>query len=230
MSAIAGAWDRLSRHSNDALAAMAERMADAMGGPCRPGKNLWRDASQGVGLAHRPLSAVDRAPIANQPLFSSCGRFVVVCDGEIYNAGELAGELRAAGRQFPGSSEAEVIVEGAAAWGVEAMARRLDAALAAALWDRERGILYLLRDRLGLCPLYWARGGGTFLFASELKALRACPTFKAELDRDVLAAYLRRRSIPGPYTIYRGARMLEPGAILTLKTGGDPEISRYWSL
>jgi asparagine synthase (glutamine-hydrolysing) len=230
MSAVAGVWDRSAGQSRETLAGVADAMANTLRDRGPDGGELWCDAGAGIALAHRQHALTDRWPAARQPLISSCGRFVLSCDGEVYNASELIPELRAAGREFPGLSDMEVIVEGAAAWGIETTARRLNATFAAALWDRELRVLHLFRDRLGMRPLYWAHSGNLFLFGSELKALRACASFEAELDRDVVVAFLRRRCVPGPYTIYRGARMLELGAILSLKADGDHVIRRYWSL
>ena len=230
MSALAGVWDRRAELSRDALTGIADAMANTLRVRGPDGGNLWSDTVAGIALAHRQLSVADRCPPASQPLVSSCGRFVLSCDGEVYNADELRTALRAAGRQFSGLSDIEIIVEGAAAWGIEATAQLLNAEFAAALWDRELRVLHLFRDRLGARPLYWAHSDNLFLFASELKALRACASFQAELDRDVVAAYLRRKAVPAPYTIYRGARMLEPGAILTLGAEGEHAIRPYWTL
>ena len=121
-------------------------------------------------------------------MVSSCGRFVISYNGEIYNAADLRPELETAGRRFRGHSDTEVIVEGAAVWGVEATVKRLIGMFAMALWDRRERVLYLVRDRLGIKPLYWADFNGRVLFGSELKALRAEPNWSPELDRGALAA------------------------------------------
>ena len=192
--------------------------------------NLWTDVSDGIAVAVRAGEGADRYPPATQALVSACGRFVLVCDGEVYNADELQAALRQAGREIPGRSDLEVIVEGVAAWGIEATARRLNGAFAAAVWDCKTKTLYLFRDRLGMRPLYWAMAGQAFLFASELKAFRACRFFQTELHRDIVAAFLRRRCIPGPHTIYRGAWKLEPGSVLSLEEHGEPVVRNYWTL
>lgn len=190
----------------------------------------WTDTAAGVALIQRGGALADRYPPPTSLLQSSCRRFVLACEGEVYNASALAAELRQAGRVLAGQSDLEVIVEGTAAWGIEATARRLNGAFAAAIWDCQSRSLHLLRDRLGMRPLHWAATPAAFLFAAELKALRACRLFHAELDRDIVASFLRRRCMPGPHTIYRSARMLEPGAILSLAGEGEPVIHRYWSL
>jgi asparagine synthase (glutamine-hydrolysing) len=230
LSAIAGVWDRRAQRPQDALTGAVDIMANAMRARGPDGGDSWCDAAAGIALAHRRLLVTDRFPPANQPLVSSCGRYVLSGEGEVYNADELIPELRAAGRLTAGASDAHVMVEAIAAWGLEATLRRLNAMFAAALWDRKRRVLRLFRDRLGMRPLYWTEVGSLFLFASELKALRACADFAPALDRDAVAAYLRRRCVPGPHTIYRGVRMLEPGSILTVDAKAEPDIQPYWSL
>ena len=176
--------------------------------------DIWLDPEAGLALGHRRLSIIDLSPAGAQPMVSSCGRFVISYNGEVYNADELRPELEAAGRRFRGHSDTEAIVEGAAVWGVEATVKRLIGMFAMALWDRRERALYLVRDRLGIKPLYWAEFDGRLLFGSELKALRADRSWAPELDRDALLSYLRFGYVPAPDTIYRGVHKLPPGTIL----------------
>ena len=99
---------------------------------------------------------------------------------------------------------------------------------AIALWDRRERTLTLIRDRLGIKPLYWAKFGDLFLFGSELKALRAHPGWTPQIDRNAVAAFMRHNYIPAPHTIYEGVHKLEPGSILTLPWRGEPRITRFW--
>jgi asparagine synthase (glutamine-hydrolysing) len=163
-------------------------------------------------------------------MISSCGRFVISYNGEVYNAAELRPELEATGRRFRGHCDTEVIVEGAAVWGIETTIRRLIGMFAIALWDRRERVLHLIRDRLGIKPLYWANFDDRVLFASELKALRADTGWTPMLDRDSLAAYVRFAYVPAPHTIYRGVRKLPPGTILTVRERGTPQFASFWSL
>src|SRR5262249_53448600 len=137
--------------------------------------------------------------------------------------------LRAEGRAIA-DPEITVLAEGAAAWGVNEILRRVNGAFAGALWDREQRRLHLFRDRYGARPLYCAETNGLCLFASELKGLRASPYLTAQLDLDSLAAYLRWRSVPTPNAIYRGVRQPSPGTSLILSTGGDARIETFWSM
>src|SRR5665213_1808213 len=115
-------------------------------------------------------------------MVSSCGRFVLSYNGEIYNGEDLRPELLSAGRRFRGHSDTEIIVEGFAVWGVEATITRLIGMFAMAIWDRQERTLILVRDRLGIKPMYWASFGDLILFGSELKALRAHRGWQPELD------------------------------------------------
>src|SRR5262249_36449830 len=113
--------------------------------------------------------------------------------------------------------------------GIEPTLKRMIGMFAIALWDRRDRTLTLIRDRLGIKPLYWAKFGKLFLFGSELKALRAHPGWSAKIDRNAVAAFMRHSYIPAPHTIYDGVHKLEPGSVLTLPWQGEPQISRFWN-
>ncbi len=230
MCGVAGLWDRRMASSAEALTAAASRMAEVLHHRGPDDSGVWCDGPAGLALGHRRLSIIDLSPAGAQPMVSSCGRFVLSYNGEVYNADELRAELRAAGRVFRGHSDTEVILEGMALWGVEGAVRRLNGMFAMALWDRSERRLYLIRDRLGIKPMYWGEFGGIFLFGSELKALRAQGGWPVELDRDSLVSYLRRRYVTGLRSIYRGVGKLPPGSILTLAVDRPPEIHAYWTL
>jgi asparagine synthase (glutamine-hydrolysing) len=230
MCGIAGVWDRHQQSAPDALAATVSAMTQTLVHRGPDAGDLWIDPEVGLALGHRRLSIVDLSPAGAQPMISSCGRFVISYNGEVYNADELRRELAAAGRRFRGHSDTEVVVEGAAVWGVQATVERLIGFFAMALWDRRERVLYLVRDRLGIKPLYWADFDGRVLFGSELKALRAEPSWSPELDRGALAAYLRFGYVPAPHAIYRGVKKLPPGTILTIRPDRPPATAAFWSL
>ena len=230
MCGVAGIWDRRQMRAPAAVAAMVEAMTETLRHRGPDEGAVFTDVGARLALGHRRLSIVELSAAGAQPMISSCGRFVISYNGEVYNATELRPELEAAGRRFRGHCDTEVIVEGAAVWGVEPTIRRLIGMFVIALWDRRERVLYLIRDRLGIKPLYWANFEDRIIFGSELKALRADTGWTPALDRDSLAAYLRFAYVPAPHTIYRGVRKLPPGSVLTVRERGAPEIASFWSL
>ncbi len=206
--------------------AMAHAMAGTLvhRGPDDAG--VWTDDRAGIALGFRRLAILDLTPSGHQPMESRDGRWMVVFNGEIYNHGELRSRLEPV--EWRGHSDTEVLLEAVARWGVERALASFDGMFAIALWDRVERTLYLARDRIGEKPLYWSMSGGTLLFGSELKALKAHPAFDATIDRDALAAYLKLGWVPSPHTIYAHARKLPPGSMMAVK-GTDHVIRPYWS-
>ncbi|MDP7045146.1 MAG: asparagine synthase (glutamine-hydrolyzing), partial [Alphaproteobacteria bacterium] len=230
MCGFAGFIDLARRTPEETLLARAEGMAARLYHRGPDGDGVWADAAAGLGLGHRRLAILDLSPTGHQPMTSSDGRYVIAYNGEVYNFLELRAELEAEGMTFRGNCDTEVVVEAIAAWGLEAALGRMTGMFAFALWDKAKRTLCLARDRLGIKPLYWGRCGDHFFFASELKALRAHPAWKATVDHDALAAYLRFGYVPAPRSIYAGVSKLEPGTFLTLYEEGEPKIRRYWDL
>lgn len=213
----------------DRLAAMAGALAHR--GPDADGS--WIDPAAGVALGHRRLSIVDLSASGAQPMSSANGRWVTVYNGELYNTAELRAEVEKANPEvaWRGHSDTEVMLEAIALWGVNSAIAQCDGMFALALWDRQERRLWLVRDRLGIKPLYWARlPDGALLFGSELRALRSHPSFAAEIDPNAVAAYLRSACIPAPHTIYRHVHKLPPAHILHVGTRDEPTISCYWDL
>ncbi|WP_404385128.1 asparagine synthase (glutamine-hydrolyzing) [Caenispirillum salinarum] len=233
MCGIAGFLDRSTRHGELELRGRAAAMGRTLLHRGPDGGDEWTDAEAGIALAHRRLAIVDLSPAGHQPMVSADGRLVVSYNGEVYNAPELREELEAAGvGPFRGHSDTEVIVEGCRLWGVEATARRLIGMFAFAVWDKATRCLWLVRDRLGIKPLYWAHFGGLTIFGSELKALRAQADWTPEIDRAALAAYMRYGYVPSPGSIYKGVNKLPPGHILCVRPDAEkqPELSAFWTL
>jgi asparagine synthase (glutamine-hydrolysing) len=228
MCGIAGMIDRRAATSPESLQQIGRAMSDTLlhRGPDAGG--VWTDAAAGVALGHRRLSIIDLSPGGAQPMMSANGRYVISYNGEVFNFLELRAELERQGATFRGGSDTEVIIEGAARWGLAATVQRLIGMFAFALWDRETRTVSLVRDRLGIKPVYYLASETLFAFGSELKALRACPGWSASLDRDALAGYLRVGYVPQPFSIYREIRKLPPGTILTLAPGKAPSIEPFW--
>lgn len=194
---------------------------------------VWVDAERGVGLGHRRLSILDLSPQGHQPMASASGRYVIAYNGEIYNFAQIREQLCAEGKghQWRGHSDTEILLAAFDAWGVEATLQKVVGMFAIALWDREARSLTLARDRIGEKPLYYGIVCGQFVFASELKAIRAVADGDLQVDCDVLAEFMRFGYIPSPKSIYAGISKLAPGHVLTVRSVSDIGTPQaYWSL
>lgn len=228
MCGIAGLLTFDSAISRQQLHGIAESMGTSLRHRGPDDEGIWIDPEAPVALVHRRLSIVDLSPAGHQPMISSDGRFVITYNGEIYNHEEIRPELLARGIRFRGHSDTEVMLEAFAAHGIETTVKRLIGMFALAVWDRRERTLTLVRDRLGIKPMFWAKFGGTFMFGSELKALRAYPGWSPQINRNAVASFMRFNYVPAPHSIYDGVQKLEPGSILTLPWGREPQIAKFW--
>ena len=209
--------------------AASERAVRAMGralahrGP--DGEGHYFDGP--LGLAHRRLAVIDLSPAAAQPMASADGRFVLSYNGELYNFRELRRELEAKGWRFRSHSDSEVVLLALAEWGSGAI-ERLNGMFALALWDRAERRLLLARDRYGIKPLYYSRGAGALLFASEIKGILAHGGRAAEIDLEGMAEYLGFQNFFTDRTLFRDVRILPPGTLLTATGDGTVRTTRYW--
>src|SRR3984957_19287603 len=233
MCGIAGLLDPNASTSADRLGALASTMASSLEHRGPDAGGLWTDADAGVALGHCRLAVIDLGPGGAQPMVSSGGRWVITYNGEIYNHPDLRHRLELAGTRFHGTSDTEVLVAAVERWGIDRAFDACEGMFAAALWDRNERALHLLRDRFGEKPLYYGWVGTVFEFGSELKALATLPGFAPELDRAAVSSYLRSNCIPAPDTIWRAARTLLPGHLVTLGESSVPGVLPrqrcYWS-
>ena len=230
MCGIAGFWQD-STLGDDELRVLAQRMADCLRHRGPDDDGTWADPAAGLALGFRRLAILDLTPEGRQPMLSASGRFVMIFNGEVYNFARLRAELEPLGHRFRSHSDTEVMLAAFEQWGVAAALPRFIGMFAIAAWDRRDRILYLIRDRLGIKPLYYGWSGGALLFGSELKALRAHPRFQGEIDRDSIALFLRHNYIPTPRSIYTAFHKLPAGTFLALHAPGesDAEPQVYWS-
>ncbi len=189
----------------------------------------WLDVHAGIALGHRRLSILDLSSLGHQPMHD--GRYVVVYNGEIYNYRTLRKELINFGYKFKGGSDTEVILAAVLEWGVEAAIKKFVGMFAFALWDKRERVLYLVRDRLGIKPLYYGWINESFVFASELKAIMAFPGFNASINRKALALFMRYNCVPTPSSIFKNIFKLEPGHIAKINSTrkSNFQLMEYWS-
>jgi len=216
MCGLAGLFDPENKLSNSELLAVVTRMGETLVARGPDDQGAWADETTGIALSHRRLAIIDLSPEGHQPMRSACGRYVIVFNGEIYNFQVIRSELEELGHRFRGHSDTEVMLAAITQWGLTGAVPRFNGMFAFALWDIKNRQLSLARDRIGKKPLYYGRQGHAFLFASELKALKAYPGFEVGVNRDALALYMRYNYIPAPYSIYRGIYKLLPGTILII--------------
>lgn len=206
------AWsENLPRHLEAQGQALAYRGPDA--------GQIWCDPEAGIGLSHRRLAILDLSPLGVQPMRSHCGRFVICYNGEIYNFAELRAELEALGHRFKGSSDTEVMLQAIATYGLEESLSKFAGMFAFALWDQREKKLFLVRDRLGIKPLYYTQTPQGLAFGSELKALTCLPDFDRQIDPAAVSCLLQHIYIGGELAIYKNTHKLKPGHLIEL----DPE-------
>ncbi|MEX0383605.1 asparagine synthase (glutamine-hydrolyzing) [Spiribacter pallidus] len=229
MCGIAGCWGGVPAETT-----IAERMACRIETRGPDDTGVWADDGAGLALAHQRLAILDLSPAGHQPMHSPCGRHALVYNGEIYNHRDLRRELEKEGGAFDwrGHSDSETLLAGLRHWGVQGALERVNGMFAFALWDASERTLFLARDRMGEKPLYYGRSGDTFLFGSELKALKAHPNWQGDVDRDALALYMRHNYIPAPWSIYRGIAKLPPAHYVVVREDGRDvrEPVCYWDL
>lgn len=231
MCGIAGFLSRQPA-SEGAMSEWLQQMGRTLSARGPDDAGQWLDADAGLGLAHRRLTIMDLSTAGAQPMRSACGRYILSYNGEIYNHADLRARLQAAGLApaWRGRSDTETLLACISAWGVIGALASSIGMFAFALWDMEKRTLTLARDRAGEKPLYYGWQGDHFLFASELKALRAHPGFVGGVDRDALALFFRHNYIPSPFSIYSGVRKLIPGTLLTVSVANpEPVETVYWS-
>jgi len=204
----------------------------------RDDEGVWtspaiNDEGQRVCFGHRRLSIIDTSSAGHQPMLSHDGQLVVMLNGEIYNYRELRAQLTARGHRFRTETDTEVLLTAWAEWGEDSL-HRLNGMFAFALWDHGERTLFLVRDRVGIKPLYYAqcqkpdRKGGqpSLAFASEIKSILASGLIKAELDSEALHQFLTFLWAPDPKTLFRGIQTVPPGHLLTWR---DNELrARQW--
>lgn len=207
-----------------ALDLMTHRGPDDRGtwsAPVAPGPGTIR-------FGHRRLSILDLSPRGHQPMSDPAGRFTITYNGEVFNFHDVRRELEALGRSFQSGSDTEVILAAWDAWGADCL-HRFNGMFGFGLWDAREQEFHLVRDRLGVKPIYWTDGPSGFAFASEIKALLALPGVPRRLNEKRLAHYLNFLWVPGPETLFEGIRKLEPGHRLVWKNG-RVSVTRWWDV
>jgi len=179
-----------------------------------------------LGLGHRRLSIIDLSPLGHQPMFNKNGSVALVYNGEIYNYLEIFNELRKRGHVFKSRSDTEVIIHAYEEWGFDCV-HKFNGMFAFGLWDSQKHLLWLVRDRLGVKPLYYFWNGEIFIFASEIKPILKTSYVKAEINENTLDSFFSVGYVPGPETMFKGINKLLPGHHICLKNRNLSQ-KMYW--
>lgn len=206
----------------------------------------WTDPPSGVAFAHRRLAILDLSPDGYQPMRSASGRFDITFNGEVYNFQELRSELARDGFTFRGGSDTEVMLAAFEKWGVHDATCRFNGMFAFAVWDHREQTLHLVRDRIGIKPLYYGWTSSGLAFGSEVGVFRKFPGFDGTLSVEAVRSLIGFGFIAAPHSVYRDVYKLPAGTILTLprgemyrqpssfspvpEGGGAIAPRRYWSL
>jgi len=245
MCGIAGAIRKISVEAIDvgsdggAAVRWVQRMTDAQRHRGPDGSGLWESAGREVVLGHRRLAIIDLSEAGAQPMLDQESGLAVTFNGEIYNFVEIRRELEALGDSFRSNSDTEVILKAYRRWGLPAV-ERFRGIFAMGLWDPRSRSVHLIRDPMGIKPLYWtkvqagAAGEETLLFASEIRALLASGPIERRLDPAAVASYLWHGFVVGPATMIEGVHLLPAGSILSIEADRESQtrntyrMRRYW--
>jgi asparagine synthase (glutamine-hydrolysing) len=205
-----------------------DRMRDTMVHRGPDGEGTWISADGAVGLGHRRLSIIDLSDAASQPMASDDGAVQLVFNGEIYNHGEIRRELEALGHRFrTDHSDTEALLRAYLQWGRDCV-HRFRGMFAIALWDGRSREMWLVRDRIGIKPLYYSRHDGRITFASEIKALLADPEQIRAVDETSMYYYFSFLVPPAPHTMFEGIEKLAGGTWMVIGADGNARVERYW--
>ncbi|MEX0686536.1 MAG: asparagine synthase (glutamine-hydrolyzing) [Balneolales bacterium] len=205
---------------------MAEAMAHR--GPDDQGIEMISHSLPSLTFGHRRLSIIDTSSAGHQPMFDSETGNWITYNGEIYNFRELRGELRKEGVTFNSKTDTEVILKAYQVWGMD-FVKKLRGIFAFSIWDEHEKALILVRDHMGVKPLYYWEDDSNLLFASEVRALLASGLVQRKLDYNGLRSYMAYGSVQEPYTLIKGVQSIQPGHFMVIKDG-DKKLTRYWQL
>lgn len=213
---------KLIKNLNEMTSALIHRGPDA--------QNIWINNQNTLGLGHTRLSIRDLSSLGNQPMLSSCGRYVIVYNGEIYSHSELKEELIKEGVQFKSTTDTEIILESISKFGFKETLLKLNGMFAMAVYDKKEDKLFLTRDRIGIKPLYWGKIENNLFFGSELKSIKKFLGFKNILNKVAINYFIKWGFITAPLSIYENVYKIIPGEIIEVDKNINIKKTIYWKL
>jgi asparagine synthase (glutamine-hydrolysing) len=229
MCGIAGVLSRLSANT-ERLSGQVKKMVQVLSHRGPDDQGIWADPTGRIILGHCRLAIIDLTPEGHQPMVSSCGRYVISLNGEIYDFLELRKELKELGTQFRGHSDTEVLLEAVSRLGIRRTLDKVVGMFAFALWDNAEDRLILARDRAGKKPLYYFRNHDSVYFASELKALKTLDNINFPVDYESIYQYLTFGYVPAPRTIYENVSEIPAGHYMVIDSNHKVEFKSYWKV
>jgi asparagine synthase (glutamine-hydrolysing) len=226
MCGLVGYYNYFKRRDREISLSIFERIVETLAHRGPDDKGIYH--SQNIGLGHRRLSILDLSALGKQPMASSDETVQVVHNGEIYNFREIRRELEMKGKSFLSESDTEVLLNAYLEWGVESI-KKFRGIFAFAIWDQNIQRLWLVRDHIGIKPLYFADYMGTIYFASEIHSLLSFPDIPSDPDPLGIDAYLTFGYVTAPLTGYKHIKQLLPGQYLLFE-GTEKQIVQYWDL
>lgn len=230
MCGITGFWDFKRSLTGKEMECLGDEMGQAIKSRGPDSSGVWSQEDIGLLFSHRRLAIQDLSPLGHQPMESPSGRFVIVYNGEVYNGPDLQKELSSKGYSFRGHSDTEVMLAAFEEWGLEESLRKFIGMFAFALWDKQEKKLFLVRDRLGIKPLYWGWQKGVLFFGSQIKSFYSHPAWTGTISKDALVSYFRFNYVPAPMSIYEDIEKLEPGHIVEISQDQSIQKKAYWSM
>lgn len=226
MCGITGFVDLKRTYSKKILKNMTDTLHHR--GPDDSGYSFSQKSFYSIGFGHRRLSIIDLTSHGHQPM--EYQNLELIFNGEIYNFKEIKKQLKILGYKFVSKSDTEVLIKAYHQWGIKAV-DRFDGMFAIAIYDKKTDKLVLIRDRVGVKPLYWYCHEGLFMFASELKSFYKNPGFQKKINKYAISLYLQYGYINQPYTIFDHTHKLKSGHFLELNIKKFSfEIKKYWDL
>ena len=228
MCGLAGFCDFKKKISYDSLLRATNVLKHR--GPDNAQQKIFEFRNSTVGLGHRRLSILDLSEEGNQPMYSDDGNVVIILNGEVYNFLEIRDELISLRYTFHSNSDTEVLIKSYQAFGIDCI-KKFIGMYSFVLLDKAKQLLFIVRDRAGVKPLYYYHDENCILFASELKSLHQFETFKKEINKDAVLLFFKYAYIPGPHTIFENTFKLTPGSFLQVDLSNRKiQKKEYWNV
>ena len=230
MCGFVGLWDLKNKYRSHEIISIVKKMRDSLASRGPDDEGIWLDKSSNFCFGHRRLSILEVSRLGHQPMISKNKRYVIAYNGEIYNYQEIRNELSQIGFSFRGNSDTEVLLEAISYWGLDETLKKICGMFAFGVWDKRKKKLFLIRDRVGIKPIYWSFQNNVIYFGSQPKCFLTHKHWKKEININSLLNYFQFGYVPNPESIYKDTKQLQPGCYLELDSKGNSKIKKYWDL